>query len=64
MENLLEMKIIINQWSGYDRQKQNKLFSYIYLNEWESLNMGPICSGSITRRATGTIGSDPDLEEP
>ena len=27
MENLLDMKIILNQWSGYERQKQNKLFS-------------------------------------
>ena len=29
MENLLDMKIILNQWSGYERQKQNKLFSDI-----------------------------------
>ena len=59
MENLLNMKIINDQWSGYDRQKQNELFSDI-----ESYNMGSICSGSITRRATGAIGSDPELVVP
>ena len=59
MENLLDMKIILNQWSGYERQKQNKLFSDI-----ESYNAESICSGSLTRRATGAIGSDSKLVVP
>ena len=40
MENLLDMKIILNQWSGYERQKQNKLFSDIYLERVRELQYG------------------------